>query len=166
MFGIKSRIKIAILKYKGVKIGTGVEIGKNVSFGSEPYLISIGDNVRISSNVNFITHDGGMWTLRKMKLLENSDYFGKIKIEENVNIGMNVAIMPNVIIGNNSVVGYGAVVTKNVKPNTVVAGIPARPIETIEEYFSKKKDECDFTKKMGKKQKKKYLLEKFKKTNF
>ena len=101
-----------------------------------------------------------------MKLLENSDYFGKIKIEENVNIGMNVAIMPNVIIGNNSVVGYGAVVTKNVKPNTVVAGIPARPIETIEEYFSKKKDECDFTKKMGKKQKKKYLLEKFKKTNF
>lgn len=70
------------------------------------------NNVRISANVNFITHDGGLWTLRKMKLLENADFFGKIIVEENVNIGMNAAIMPGVKIRKNSIIGFGAIVTK------------------------------------------------------
>lgn len=125
MFGIKQKMKKYILKKKGVQMGKGIEIGENVNFGSEPYLIKIEDNVRISSNVNLITHDGGLWTLRKMGLLENADYFGKILIEENVNIGMNATIMPGVTIGKNSIVGFGAVVTKDVEPNTVVAGMPA-----------------------------------------
>lgn len=161
MFGIKAKIKLFLIKKKGVKIGKNVEIGKNVNFGSEPYLIKIGDNVRVSSNVNFITHDGGLWTLRKMKLLENADYFGKIEIEDNVNIGMNATIMPNVVIGKNSVIGFGSIVTKNVEPGTVVAGIPAKKIETIEEYYDKKKEKCDFTKSMSYKEKKKYLLKKY-----
>ena len=80
MFGIKQKMKKYILKKKGVQMGKGIEIGENVNFGSEPYLIKIEDNVRISSNVNLITHDGGLWTLRKMGLLENADYFGKILI--------------------------------------------------------------------------------------
>ncbi len=160
MFGLKQRIKKYILRKKGVKIGKGVDIGDKVNFGSEPYLIEIADNVRISSNVNLITHDGGLWTLRKMKILENADYFGKIVIGKNVNIGMNVAIMPGVKIGENSIVGFGAIVTKNVPPNTVVAGVPAKKIETIQEYYMKKKNKCDFTKNMNYKQKKEYLLRK------
>ena len=160
MFEIRDKILKYILRKKGVKIGNGVEIGKNVNFGSEPYLIEIADNVRISSNVNLITHDGGLWTLRKMKLLENADFFGKIVIEENVNIGMNATIMPGVKIGKNSVIGFGSIVTKNVDSNTVVAGIPAKKIETIEEYYQKKKDKCDFTKNMNYKKKKEYLLRK------
>ena len=160
MFGIKHKILIYLLRKKGVRIGKGVDIGKNVNFGSEPYLIEIADNVRISSNVNLITHDGGLWTLRKMKLLENADFFGKIIIEENVNIGMNATIMPGVKIGENSIVGLGAVVTKDVPSNTVVAGIPAKKIETIQEYYEKKKDKCDFTKNMNYKKKKEYLLRK------
>lgn len=160
MFGIKHKFLIYILRIKGIKIGKGVEIGKNINFGSEPYLIEIADNVRISSNVNFITHDGGLWTLRKMNLLENADFFGKIIIEENVNIGMNATIMPGVKIGKNSIVGFGSIVTKNVPSNTVVAGIPAKKIETIQEYYEKKKDKCDFTKNMNYKKKKEYLLRK------
>ncbi len=160
MFGIKQKIKKYILKKKGVQLGNGIEIGKNVNFGSEPYLIEIENNVRISSNVNFITHDGGLWTLRKMGLLENADYFGKIIIKENVNIGMNATIMPGVTIGKNSIVGFGAVVTKDVEPNTVVAGIPAKKIETIQEYYEKKKNKCDFTKNMNYYEKRKYLLRK------
>lgn len=160
MFGIKQKMKKYILKKKGVQLGKGIEIGENVNFGSEPYLIKIEDNVRISSNVNLITHDGGLWTLRKMGLLENADYFGKILIEENVNIGMNDTIMPGVTIGKNSIVGFGAVVTKDVEPNTVVAGMPAKKIETIQEYYEKKKDKCDFTKNMNYREKRKYLLRK------
>ena len=160
MFGIKRRIKEIYLRKKGIILGKNIEIGKNVNFGSEPYLIELKDNVRVSSNVNFITHDGGLWTLRKMKLLEDADYFGKIIVEENVNIGMNVAIMPGVKIGKNSVIGFGAVVTKDVDEGTVVAGVPAKKIETIEEYYEKKKNKCDFTKSMNRKEKKKYLLRK------
>ena len=160
MFGIKQKIKKYILKKKGVQLGNGIEIGKNVNFGSEPYLIEIENNVRISSNVNFITHDGGLWTLRKMGLLENADYFGKIIIKENVNIGMNATIMPGVTIGKNSIVGFGAIVTKDVEPNTVVAGIPAKKIETTQEYYEKKKNKCDFTKNMNYYEKRKYLLRK------
>lgn len=160
MLEIKLKIKKYLLRKKGVKIGNGVDIGKKVNFGSEPYLIEIADNVRISTNVNFITHDGGLWTLRKMKLLENADFFGKIIVEENVNIGMNATIMPGVRIGKNSIIGFGSIVTKNVEPNTVVAGIPARKIETIQEYYEKKKNKCDFTKNMKYKDKKEYLLRK------
>lgn len=156
------KLKLLNLKRHGLKFGKGIDIAKNVNFGSEPYLINIGNNVRISKNVQLITHDGGMWTLRKMKLLENSDYFAQIVIGDNVNIGMNAIIMPGVTIGNNCIVGAGAVVTKNVLDNTVVAGVPAKNIETIEDYFNKKKDKCDFTKNMKWKEKKKYLLNKFK----
>jgi acetyltransferase-like isoleucine patch superfamily enzyme len=77
---------IQILRRGGVKIGIGCEIDKTAIFGSEPYLIKLGDNVRISRGVKFITHDGGMWTLRKMGLLKNADRFGQICIEDNTNI--------------------------------------------------------------------------------
>ena len=128
----------------GVTVGENCEFQKNIDFGSEPYLISIGDNVRITQGCKFITHDGGMWTLRKMKLLENSDVFGKI------------------VIGNNCIVGCGAVVTHNVPDNTIVGGVPARRIKTIEEYYQKQKEICDYTKNMNRDEKKKYLLKKYK----
>ena len=50
----------------GASIGEGCEIYGGVSFGSEPYLIRIGDNVRITSGVKLITHDGGMWVIRNL----------------------------------------------------------------------------------------------------
>ena len=96
-----------------------------------------------------------------MKLLENADFFNTITIGDNVNIGMNVAIMPGVKIGNNCVVGYGSVVTHDVPDNTVVAGVPAKKIETIEEYYEKKKEKVVFTKNYSNKQKKDYLKHKF-----
>ncbi len=55
-----------VLRKLGVKIGKGCEIQRNVSFGSEPYLISLGDNVRVTEGCKFITHDGGVWVLRKL----------------------------------------------------------------------------------------------------
>ncbi len=158
---IKNKIKLYQLKKEGLTIGENCEIGANVNFGTEPYLITIGNNVRVSSNCIFITHDGGLWTLRKMKLLENADFFNTITIGDNVNIGMNVAIMPGVKIGNNCVVGYGSVVTHDVPDNTVVAGVPAKKIETIEEYYEKKKEKVVFTKNYSNKQKKDYLKHKF-----
>ena len=55
-----------------------------------------------------------------------------VKIGDNVWIGMNAVILKGVIIGDNSVVAAGAVVTKSIAPNTIVAGNPAIVVKTFE----------------------------------
>lgn len=91
------------LRKQGIVIGIGCEIYKDVTWGSEPYLISIGNHVRITSGVRFVTHDGGVWTLRERGGCEDIDKFGRIRIGNNVHIGWNTIIMPNVEIGDNCV---------------------------------------------------------------
>ena len=131
------------LRKQGAKIGDGCDIDKNAYFGSEPWLISIGDNTRITRGVQFITHDGGLWTLRKMGLIDKEDVkYGSIIIGKNCNISWGVTIMPNVVIGDNCVIAAGAVVTKNVPANSVWGGVPAKPIESISTYAEKVKPLC------------------------
>lgn len=151
-----------LIKKMGIDIGEGCEIYSKVSFGSEPYLIKIGNNVRITDGCKFITHDGGIWVLRNLKLLENGDLFGKITIGNNVHIGMNSIIMPNVKIGNNCVIGCGSIVTKDIPDNSVAVGVPAKVIETIDEYYNKNKQRCDFTKNLSPEKKKEYIIKKYK----
>lgn len=149
------------LRGKGAHIGKGCSIHKSVGFGDEGFMIFIGDNVRITAGVRVTPHDGGLWTLRKMGLLPDADYFAPIHIGNNVHIGNDAIIMPGITIGDNSVIGVGAIVTKDVPKNSVVAGVPARVIETIEEYYQKRKDRCDNTKHMSPKEKKIYYTRKF-----
>ena len=66
---------IQYLKGMGVKIGENCEIYKDVLFGSEPYLVEIGNHVRITSGCKFVTHDGGVWVLRKLYGDERIDLF-------------------------------------------------------------------------------------------
>ena len=63
---------------------------------------------------------------------------GCIEVKNNVFIGSNTIILPNVRIGNNVMVGAGSVVTKDVPDNSVVAGNPARVIESFDEYLGKR----------------------------
>lgn len=150
--------RITYYKKEGIKIGENLSIVGKVSFGSEPYLISIGNNVRISNNVNFVTHDGGMHVLRNLGLLENADKFGEIIIEDNVFIGMNSIIMPGVRIGKNTVIGAGSIVTKSIDENTVACGIPAKKIKSIEQYYEDNKDKVVYTKNMSNLEKKLFLM--------
>lgn len=150
-----------ILREKGMKIGDGCEIYKDVSFGSEPYLIKLGNQVRVTSGVKFITHDGGVWVLRNNGKLPNADIFGKIDIGDNVHIGMNAIIMPGVTIGNNVIIGCGAIVTKNIPDDSVAVGIPARVIESIDTYYQKNQPLCVFTKDLTAKKKKDFLKQKY-----
>lgn len=144
----------------------GVKIGKNfsnigpVDFSSEPYLISIGDDVRISMNVHFVTHDGGMHVIRQYKGIP-VDLFGTIEIGNNVFIGTNTIVLPGVKIGNNVVIGAGSIVSKDIPNNSVACGIPARVIETLDEYYCKNKDKMELTKNMTKEKKRDYLLDKY-----
>ena len=149
---------VNILKRGGVKIGKKCIIDKTAEFGTEPYLISIGDNVRITKGVRFITHDGSLWVPRNLGLVDKkADFFGKIVIGNNVNIGWNAIIMPGVQIGDNCIIAAGAIVTKNIPDNSVAVGMPAKVLESVQEYADKKRNSCVLTKNMTSEEKKAYL---------
>lgn len=147
---------------EGGTIGSGCEFHGNVVFGSEPYLIEIGNNVRFADGVIFSTHDGGMWVLRNLGLLPNADNIARIKVGNNVQIGYRVIINQGVTIGDNCVIASGSIVTRDIPSNSICAGIPARVIETVDEYYRKRKETCVFTKNMSKESKKKFLLDNIK----
>ncbi len=149
-----------IARKMGVKIGNNCRIFGDVQFGSEPYLIKIGNNVRITSNVKFVTHDGGLWVIRNLYKKHDIDKFGSIVIGNNVHIGWNVVIMPGVEIGNNCVIGVGAVVTNDIPDNSVAVGVPAKVIESIDQYYEKSLEKIVNTHKMNRIEKREFL-EKF-----
>lgn len=148
-------------KSKGLKIGDNCSVHSSAYFGSEPYLISIGDHVRINANVNFATHDGGVWILRLEEKYKDADLFSPITIGNNVHIGLNAMIMPEVNIGNNCIIGSGSIVTKDVPDNSIVAGVPAHIICTTTDYRNKYKSDFDFIKAYDPARKKTYLEEKY-----
>jgi acetyltransferase-like isoleucine patch superfamily enzyme len=121
--------------YYGCKVGKNVRITGWLHFPTEAFLITIGDDVTLTNNITFHTHDGGVGVLRKE--IKDINVFGKIVIGNNVFIGSNATLLPNVRIGNNVVVGASSVVTKDVPDNVVVAGNPAKIINTLEGYKEK-----------------------------
>lgn len=141
----------------GVKIGKGCFISTK-RFSSEPYLIEIGDNVRIAPGTSFYTH-GGIWSLRKMYNDYELDHFGKIKIGNYSYIGENCMIMSGVTIGEKCIIGGGSVVTKSVPDGCMVAGNPAKFIGYTDDFYKKLKQNHDTkTSKLTATEKKKFLL--------
>lgn len=119
---------------------TGMSIGENCYIFSpqietgEPYLVTIGNNVLISTNVLFTTHDASA----SHYIPGSSDIFGRINIGDNCFIGMGVIILPGVTIAKDCIVGAGSVVTKSfLEPGMVIAGNPARVIGSIEDARNK-----------------------------
>lgn len=162
-------MKVDPLKYgrrKGMKVGRNVSLaGKGgVSFGTEPYLITLDDEVRISGNVKFFTHDGGTWAFRDLDEYKGVAKYGAIHVGARTFIGNGVLILPGVTIGKRCVIGAGAVVTKDVPDGSVVAGNPAKIIGSTEEYAEKcKKKWDDYDEEMENyhSDKKKYLLSRY-----
>lgn len=130
--------------YYGIKMGKNVVITGKVFWGSEPYLITIGDNVRITEGVMFHNHDGGLGILRAKH--PGIDIIKPIHIGNNVFIGSNSTIMPGVTIGNNVIIGASSVVTRDIPANMVAAGVPAKVIKTLEQYEEKALKEAIFIK--------------------
>ena len=125
----------------GTKVGTFVEIQKNVFIGKNCKISShtficegvhIEDNVFVGHNVTFINDkhprstniDGSMQTETDWKVVETF-------IKKGASIGSSSTIMCGITIGENSIVGAGAVVTKDVPPNSIVAGVPAKVIKKL-----------------------------------
>ncbi|MES1038116.1 acyltransferase [Peribacillus simplex] len=140
------------------RMGGDCEVFMKVSFGSEPYLIELGDNVRITYGVKFITHDGGIFVLRNLGLAKNKAVYGKIKIGNNTFIGNDAIILPGVTIGDNCIIGAGSVVTRSIPSNSVAAGVPAKVLRSIQEYLENNEPLMHETLKMTAIEKKDYLL--------
>jgi acetyltransferase-like isoleucine patch superfamily enzyme len=139
-WGIHRGNPVSHLRSAGTRIGEQVEINTNVmNFGSEPWLIEIGNRVGIAGGVVILTHDGSSRFFRDHLSGMNrfGNKFGTVSILENCVIGSNAIILPGVTVGPNSIIGAGSVVTKDVLPNTVVAGNPARVLCTLEEYIDR-----------------------------
>lgn len=144
----------------GMKVGKGVSVMGGVNFGSEPYLITLENEVRISSNVSFITHDGGTWAFRDRPEYADVIKYGKIYVGERTFIGAKSIIMPGVTIGKRCVIGAGSVVTKDIPDGCVAVGVPAKVIMTTEEYAKRSKENMmPYDVEAYRKDKKAYLLE-------
>jgi len=141
----------------------GVNVGKNcrlinVSFSSEPYLITLGDHVSATC-VRFETHDGGVWVFREE--YPEIDKVKTITVGNNVFLGYKSIILPGVTIGDNVVIGAHSVVSKSIPSNTVAAGVPAKPIKDISAYKKTLLIDTDNTKKLSDEDKKQYYMKKY-----
>lgn len=128
---------IARSRKAGVTIGTNCRLNDYPRWGSEPWLITLGNHVEISLNVTFLTHDGATWCFRDQDRFKDVIRYGKIIIEDNCFIGANCTILPGVHIGENTIVGAGSIVTKDLESNSVYAGVPARRICSLDKYAEK-----------------------------
>lgn len=123
-------------------------IGKNIKiYGTSsvvidetrPWLLKIGDDVRITHGVQILTHDYSKSVLQT-KFGENIGEGEETIIGNNVFIGMHSVILMGAHIGNNVIVGAGSVVHGVIPDDVVVAGNPARVICTLEEHLQKRRN--------------------------
>jgi len=137
-----SKTYIKYLRSIGMSIGNDVIIyvpHRTVIDEQYPWMISIGDHVRITEGVKILTHDYSWSVLKLLDFNKQSGLIlgasGKVIIGNNVFIGMNAIILRNVTIGDNVVIGAGSIVTKDCDSGFVYAGNPTKKIMTIQDFY-------------------------------
>ena len=125
-------IRIRLLRMCRYKIGRDVYIGEDLiiidDLDREDTCLEIEDRASISPRVTLVCHSAPNWSRIRPFVQERN---GKIKVGPDAWIGTGAVILPDVEIGEGGVVASNAVVTENVPPYTIVAGIPARPIKQV-----------------------------------
>jgi len=124
-----------------VEIQKGAKIGKNCKISSHTFIcegVTIEDNVFIGHSVTFINDRYPRATTRN-GLLKTEDDWTCIQthVKQNASIGSGATLLCGITVGENAVVGAGSVVTKDVSPDTVVAGNPAKIIRFIDDVHRK-----------------------------
>ncbi len=135
------RKRIALYRSRGTRIGERCYIGANVTLGrggKDP--IVIGDDC-VLTGCTILGHDASpalfLEELQGEDIFNRKSFKRETRIGNHVFIGVNAVVLPGLTIGDNCIVGAGAVVTKDVLSNCVVAGNPARVISSIEDFKSK-----------------------------
>jgi UDP-2-acetamido-3-amino-2,3-dideoxy-glucuronate N-acetyltransferase len=127
----------------GAKIGKGVSIGQNVFVGNK---VVIGDKCKIQNNVSVydnVTLEEGVFCGPSMvftnvhnprALIERKDQYRDTLVKKGATLGANCTIVCGITIGEYAFVAAGAVITKNVKPYALIAGVPAKQIGWMSQY--------------------------------
>lgn len=146
-----SRIRIRLLRWAGVTIGYGsmvmgptrihgpgkitqqLQIGEHVTLNTDCFFdingcITIGNHVALGHEVMILTSSHHIGDQQHRAGMVTS---APVCIEDGVWIGARSIVLPGVTIGAGSIVGAGAVVTKDVPPNTLVGGVPAKMIRML-----------------------------------
>lgn len=154
-----------LISAKKVAKLSGVTIGENCriltkQFGSEPYLIHIGNNFNCASNVQFITHDGTVNVIRvRFPEYKDIDMVAPIVIGNNVTIGYGTILLPGTVIEDNVIIGAGAVVRGRVKSDGIYAGVPVKFICSLEDYVARSKHNFMYTRHLAPEEKHKVINE-------
>ena len=120
-----------------VEIQRGAVVGKRCKISSHSFLcegVSIGDGVFVGHGVKFtndiypraVNPDGSLQDASDWTVVET-------RVEDGASLGTNSTILAGITIGKGAIVGAGAVVTRDVAPNTIVAGVPARFVRYVSE---------------------------------
>lgn len=128
--------RVELYRKHGVTIGQGVFIDYCVwiDFGVLP-LVTIEDGVTLAAFTRLIAHDTtAVWTGMPVRT-------GRILLKKKCYVGNGAMILPGVTVGEGSVVGAAAVVTRDVPDRMVVAGVPAKPVATLDEHIARMKKE-------------------------
>lgn len=124
-----SGIKVRLHRLRGVKIGKNVHIGPMVTIDDVyPNFVIIEDGVSIAGQNFILTHNK---PLKYHKHLSEA-FLAPVIIKKNVWIAIGVIILPGVTVGEGAIVASGSVVTKDVPPNTLVGGVPAKVLKEFE----------------------------------
>ncbi|RLI91604.1 MAG: hypothetical protein DRO95_04010, partial [Candidatus Altiarchaeales archaeon] len=100
---------------------------------SRPHLVTIEDGVNIGPKAIIVAHDSSYHCVDPSVPIK----FGEVTIKKNAYIGAGAIILPGVRIGESSIVAAGAVVTRDVLPRKIVAGVPAKVVGSIDEKLKK-----------------------------
>ncbi|BFQ95203.1 acyltransferase [Enterococcus cecorum] len=139
-FALYQRIwPVKYAKKIGVNVGENCHFYGKIEWGTEPWLITIGNNVHITNNCSFINHDGGTLIFRDQ--IPDLEITKPITVGDNVYIGTDTLILMGVNIGCNVVIGARSLVTKDIPEGSVAVGHPAKVIKSTEEYLEKLKKE-------------------------
>lgn len=134
---------ISYLRKKGMRIGERTTIfspNHCIIDETRPWMIEIGDDVQITRGCTILTH-GYDWSVLKGVYGNVMGSCGKVRIGNNVFIGMNSTILKGVSIGNNVIIGAGSIINRDIPDNCVVAGNPAKVIMSLEDYYAKRLSE-------------------------
>lgn len=142
-YGVRysSETYISYLRKIGINIGCRTTIfdpRTTIIDETRPWMISIGDDVQITSGVTILSH-GFDWSVLKGTYGEVLGSSGGVEIGNNVFIGMHTTILKGVHIGNNVIVGANSLVNKNIPDNCVMAGNPCRVVMSLDKYYEKRK---------------------------
>ena len=131
------RDPVGFARSLGVRVGDGAWLVNTsaATWGSEPFLITLGDDVTVASGVHFLNHDGTVLVFRREH--PDMDLVEPITVGDNVFIGLGVTIMPGVTIGSDCVIGAGAIVTRDLPAGSIAVGQPARAVSTIDAWWQK-----------------------------